>query len=64
MVLVGGILLAAERDGLPVDEAADVVHVSMGVVARDAAREPENVAGGEVLPKDSFVISPVDGSKI
>src|SRR5438128_6063773 len=46
----------AEHDRVRVDEAADVIHVSMRVVARDAAGKPEYVAGPQVIPEDGFVL--------
>src|SRR5262249_5462594 len=46
------------NDGLPIDEAAEVVDVTVRVVAVDPAREPDHVGHAEEVSEDQFVICP------
>ena len=49
MVLVGGVGLDDGEDGVLGDEAGDVVDVAVGVVAGDAAVQPEDLLDAEVV---------------
>jgi hypothetical protein len=54
MVLVGGIVLDAREDGVFGDEAGDVVDVSVRIVARAAAMQPEGLVDAEVIAEGCF----------
>ena len=38
-------------DGSRVDEAREIVHVAVGVVALDAVAQPEDVSHAEIVPE-------------
>src|SRR6266516_573426 len=54
VVRVVGVLLAAQHHRSRVDEAAQVVHVAVGIVPRDTAPEPQDVGRTEVVPQHAF----------
>ena len=58
MVGVAGIGGAAGHQRAGPDEAADVVHVAVGVVAGDAAAQPDHVRGAQDVPQDLLVLAP------
>lgn len=58
MVGVGGIGLAAGHQRAGPDEATDVVHVAVGVVAGHAAAQPNHVRGAQDVPEDVLVFAP------
>jgi len=54
MVGIAGIAFLGEDDGAGIDETAEIVDVAVGVVAGDAAAEPENVFGAEKAAERRF----------
>ena len=49
VVFVGRVVLDHRDDGALVDEAGEVVDVAVGVVARDAVAQPEDLGDAEVV---------------
>ena len=58
IVRVFGIGLSAQDDCPAAHEAAQVIHVAVGVVARDAAAEPEDVRRAEVIAQHALEVGP------
>jgi hypothetical protein len=59
---VGVVAVTTVRDdqGARADEAADVVDVSVGVVARDARAEPQDLADAEVARQGALDAAPAE----
>ena len=56
MVLVGCVGLDGGEDGVGGDEAGDVVDVAVGVVARAASVEPDDLLDAEVVVKGLLLL--------
>jgi hypothetical protein len=52
----GGVVFDGEDDGIGVGEAGEVVDVAVGVVARDAAVEPDGALDAEPAFEEGFVL--------
>src|SRR5262249_54155243 len=57
---VGRVVLDDRDDCSGADETGEVVDVAVGVVADDAAAEPEDVADAEVIGEDALEGLPVE----
>ena len=60
VVFVGRIVFDDGHDRALVDEAGEVVHVPIGIVARDAVTEPEDLGHAEKIAQMGLDVGPVE----